>query len=44
MSNTAWLILALVVVAAFIGGYVLYLSARRKRLAARLRELEQDPR
>lgn len=42
MSNTAWLVVALVVVAAAIGSYVWSLVARRRRLMQRLEELERD--
>lgn len=41
MSNTGWLIVGLITVGAFIGGYALYLVARRKRLAATLRDLDR---
>lgn len=41
MSNTAWLMVGLLVTAVFIGGYAAYLSARIKRLRARLSELDR---
>ncbi|MGI8774947.1 MAG: CcmD family protein [Actinomycetota bacterium] len=44
MSNTSWLIVALVIVAAAIGAYVWTLTARRQNLARRLDELRRDER
>lgn len=42
MSNSAWLIVALVIVFISIAGYSAGLVLREKRLAARLRELDRD--
>ena len=42
MSNTAWLIVAFVVVALAIGGYVLSVVTRTKRLEDRLRTLQNE--
>ena len=41
--NAGWLVLALVVVAAAIGGYALLLGIRKNKLQRRIAELEERP-
>ncbi len=38
MSDTGWLLIAFAAVAAGIGGYLLSIAARRKKLEGRLRD------
>lgn len=42
MSNTGWLVVALVIVAVAIGAYVWSLTARRRHLARKLDELRHE--
>jgi CcmD family protein len=42
VSNTGWLIVAMLIVAVTIGAYVYSLFARTKSLEARLRRLRDD--